>query len=253
MPTAPQPLRARKPRWPAVPPRPAPVIDYPDWGVEPMTPIHRQAMKDVLEPLESRYDDRTDVCVGSDMTMYYREGDNERAVMPDVFVAFGPSRDRERDVWKVWEEGKLADFVLEVASKSTHVRDLVEKHAIYESLGVAEYWQHDPTGRFLPATLIGHRLVAGAYEPVPLETMLDGKLCGESKALALRLCLDERRLRLFDPTTGEFLPTNVDKDRIIVEERHGSAAKDRIIEAKDRQIDDKDRIIEELRRRLADR
>lgn len=237
MPTAPQPLGTRKPRWPAARPRPAQVIDYPDWGVEPMTPIHRRAMKDVIDPLDSRYDDRADVCVGSDMTMYYREGDNEKAVMPDVFVAFRTSRDRERDVWKVWEEGKLADFVLEVASKSTHWRDQKEKRGIYESLGVAEFWQHDPTGKFLPATLIGHRLTAGVYKPVPLGRKPDGTLYGESKVLALHLCIEERRLRLFDPGAGKFLLTNLDKDRVLAEERRTSAQKDREIE--------------ELKRRLA--
>ena len=229
MPTAPQPLRAHKPRGPAA--SSTPVVDYPDWGVEPMTPIHRRTANDIITRLEDRYRDRADVCVGGDMTMYYREGDNRRAVMPDVFVAFGPSRDQERDVWKVWEEGRLADFVLEVASKSTHPRDQTTKVAIYRSLGVMEYWQHDPTGKFLPATLIGRRLTAGAYEPVPLERKPDGTLYGESKVLALHLCLDARDLRLFDPATGEFLPTGDDKNRA---------------------IEDKDRLLTEERRRHAE-
>ncbi len=32
---------------------------------------------------------------------------------PDVFVAFGPNKEPERRIWKVWEEGKAADFVLD--------------------------------------------------------------------------------------------------------------------------------------------
>ena len=227
MPTVPQPLRARKSGWPAAPPRPVPVVEYPDRGVEPMTPIHRRATNAVILPLEDRYEDRSDVYIGGDMTMYWQEGDNERSVQPDVFVAFGPSRDGERRVWLSWEEGKFADFVLEVASKDTHRRDLTEKHAIYESLGVAEYWQHDPTGEFLPAVLLGHRLNAnGVYEPIPLEAKPNGTPYGESKTLGLHLCLDAGRLRLFDPATGEFLRTSKEhaaasaaKDRIIAEER----------------------------------
>ena len=69
--------------------------------------------------------------------------------------------------------------------------------------------------------------------------MPDGMLYGESMVLDLHLCLDEGSLRLLDPNTAEFLPTNHDKDRII---------KDR-----DRTIEQKDREIEELKRRLADR
>ncbi|MDE0006818.1 MAG: Uma2 family endonuclease [Gammaproteobacteria bacterium] len=240
MPIVRQPLHVRKPRLPAAPPQPVPVVDYPDWDSEPMTPIHRKTTNDIVTRLEDRYQHRADVYVGGDMTMYWQEGNNQRAVMPDVFVAFGPSRDQAREVWKVWEEGKLADFVLEVASKNTHRRDLTEKQAIYESLGVTEYWQHDPTGRYLPSVLLGHRLDAKrTYEPVPLETMPDGTLYGESMVLGLHLWLDEGSLRLLDPNTAEFLPTNHDKDRII---------KDR-----DRTIEQKDREIEELKRRLADR
>ena len=247
MPTAPQPLRARKPRWPAAPPRPAPVVDYPDRGVEPMTPKHWDATVDCKQPLRKRYAQRDDVYVGSELTMYWLEGNDQRSVQPDVFVAFGPSRDRERDVWKVWEEGKLADFVLEVTSKSTRGEDEGRKRDIYRRMGVTEYWQFDPTGDYLNPRLKGRRLNARrAYRPIPLTTAPDGTLYGESKVLALHLCPDGRHLRLFDPATGEFLPTNDDKDDLLAEERRASAAKDRI-------IDDKDRIIEQLNRRLADR
>ena len=240
MPTAPQHLRARKSGWPAAPPRPAPV-DYPDRGVEAMTPIHRQAMNAVILPLEDRYGDRSDVYIGGDMTMYWQEGDEERWVQPDVFVAFGPSRDRERRVWKSWEEGKFADFVLEVASRGTHRRDQTVKRAIYESQGVTEYWQHDPTGEFLPPLLLGHRLNAkGVYEAIPLEAKPDGTRYGESKVVALHLCLDsEGCLRLYDPATGEFLLTHNDTKRELAEERRLSAQKDREIE--------------QLKRRLANR
>lgn len=186
MPSALQHLRARKRPWPAAPPRPAPVIDYPDLGVEPVIPEHRLATTDGTQRLEDRFAHRADVYVGSNMTMYYVEGSEEHSISPDVFVAFGVVRDRPRRVWKAWEEGKLADFVLEVASKSTRARDEGRKRRIYERHGVAEYWQFDPTGEYLDPILQGRRLNArGAYEAVPLTTTREGLLCGESRVLAL--------------------------------------------------------------------
>ena len=104
---------------------------------------------------------------------------------------------------------------------------------------MAEYWQFDPTGEYLDPVLQGRRLNAGgAYEPVPLATTPEGMLCGESRVLALRLCLDEGRLRLFDPANGEFLPNHT-------EERRASAAKDATI------AEQADAIAEERRRREA--
>ncbi len=249
MPT-PQPLGARKSRLPAAPPRPAPVVDYPDLDVEPMTPAHWKAMLEGGQLLLGRYANREDVCVGGEMTMYYQENDNRKHVSPDLFVAFGPSRDRERRVWKVWEEGKLADFVLEVASKGTHRRDLTEKHALYESLGVAEYWQYDPTGDYLPPRLLGHRLNhAGAYEPVPMERRPDGTRRGESKVLSLHLCLDDEGcLRLYDPATGKFLATNEEKDDLLAEKDGLLAEKDGLLAEKDGLLAEKAGLLAEERR-----
>ena len=249
MPTAPQPLRARKSGWPAAPPRPAPVVDYPDSDGKPMaeSDIHLRAMMDAILSLRDRYAHRGDVYVGGNMLMYYVEGNRNVSVSPDVFVAFGPSREPLRDVWKTWEEGKLADFVLEIASKTTHGRDEVEKRLLYQRLGVTEYWQHDPTGRYIDP-LKRHRLNdCGEYERLPLATTPEGMPCGESDLLGLHLCLDsDGRLRLFDPATGEFLLTHDETKHELAEERHLSAQKDR-------ELEDKDRIIEQLNRRLADR
>ena len=277
MPTAPQPLRARKSGWPAAPPHRVPV-EYPESDGKPMaeTEFHLRLMYDVLTSLWDRYGSRADVYVGGNLMMYYVENSPKISVSPDVFVAFGPSREPRRRVWKTWEEGKFADFVLEVTSESTRGEDERRKRDVYRRLGVTEYWQFDPTGDYLNPRLKGRRLNARrAYRPIPLTTEVDGALRGESKVLALHLCLDsEGCLRLYDPATGEFLPTpkehahaSAAKDRIIVEERRASAAKDRIIveerrtsAAKDRIIveerrtsAEKDRIIEELKRRLADR
>ncbi len=247
MPTAPSQPSASKLRRPAAPPRPAPV-EYPESDGKPMaeTDIHRRVIFDVGNMLTSRYRGREDTFVGGDLMMYYVEGAPNVSVSPDIFVAFGPPREPPRRVWKTWEEGKLADFVLEVTSKGTRRKD-EEKRRLFERLGVAEYWQHDPTGEYMPAILKGQRLnAAGAYETIPLVAKPDGTLRGESKVLALHLCLDEGRLRLFDPATDEFLVTNEEKDDLLVQ-------KDDLLAERDRLLAQKEREIEQLKRRLAAR
>ncbi|MCY3640424.1 MAG: Uma2 family endonuclease [Gammaproteobacteria bacterium] len=204
---------------PAKPPRrqtPAPV-DYPESDGKPMaeTPIHWHATVDFAHPLMDRYAARPDAYVGSDMLMYWQEGNIDKRVSPDVFVAFGPAKEPERRVWKVWEEGVAADFVLEVTSRSTRGRDEGFKAELYERLGVTEYWQFDPTEDYLSPNLKGRRLNAeGAYEPIPLERR-GGQLQGFSEVLGLELRPDGHALRLFDPELGEFLPSHREQARII--------------------------------------
>ncbi|MCZ0943475.1 MAG: Uma2 family endonuclease [Gammaproteobacteria bacterium] len=221
MPTT-QPIPARRPARrvpPAKPPRrqaPAPV-EYPESDGKPMaeTPIHWHATVDFTHPLMDRYAARRDAYVGSDMLMYWEEGNIDKRISPDVFVAFGPAREPERRVWKVWEEGLAADFVLEVTSRSTRRRDEGFKAQLYQRLGVTEYWQFDPTEDYLHPNLKGRRLgPEGAYEAIPLERR-SGVLSGWSEVLGLELRPEGHALRLFDPALGEFLPTSGEKSGII--------------------------------------
>ena len=204
---------------PAKPPKrqtPAPVA-YPESDGKPMaeTPIHWHATVDFARPLMDRYAVRPDAYVGSDMLWYWEKGNKAKRVSPDVFVAFGPDREPERRVWKVWEEGVAADFVLEVTSKSTRRRDEGFKAELYEKLGVTEYWQFDPTEDYLSPSLKGRRLNAeGAYEPIPLERR-GGQLSGFSEVLGLELRPEGHALRLFDPVLGECLPSPREQARII--------------------------------------
>ncbi len=254
-----EPQPARKPLWPRrAAPKPQqsanraadPLakddeVRYPDLGVPPMTSDHWQALMDGAGTLQTRYAHRDDVFVGASLTLYYVDGTEERAIQPDVFVSFG-SPNRPRRVWLAWEEGKLPDFVLEVASKSTHLRDEGEKRAIYERMGIAEYWQFDPTGEYLSPALQGLRLNAnGTYEPLSLTTTPNGMLYSVSSVLDLHVCRDGSRLRLFDPTLGEFLPTNLEKDDLLARAHHASAEKDRALEAAKAEI-------KELKRRLGE-
>lgn len=267
MPPAPETLPARKPRHPdglsgaqqfaqrAANP-PARAVEYPESDGKPMaeTGLHWRAILDVATPLLSRYADRSDVYVGGDMMMYYIEGNSEVSISPDVFVAFGPSREPVRRVWRTWEEGKLADFVLEVASRKTLGRDEREKRALYQSLGVAEYWQFDATGEYLSPVLQGRRLnAAGAYDLLPLATTPEGGLRGVCQVLGLHVCADGGRLCLFDPATGEFLLNHLEERRISAEKNDTIAEERRAREEERRARQAAEAELAELKRQLARR
>ena len=57
--------------------------------------------------------------------------------------------DNERQSYRLWEEPRGPDFVLEVTSRRTWREDQGRKRKQYEMLGVPEYWQYDPTGDYL--------------------------------------------------------------------------------------------------------
>ena len=60
-----------------------------------------------------------------------------------------------------------APFVLEVTSDTTQKKDLGDKKAIYQRLGVDEYFLFDPLGDYLKPRLQGYRLgTGGRYRAV---------------------------------------------------------------------------------------
>ena len=180
--------------------------DYPESDGNPMaeTPIHWRATVDATDPLHEFYRERSDVYVGSDMLMYYLEGDLRRSVVPDVWVAFGVPKLPERRTWLIWREGKGPDFVLEITSRWTKREDEGRKKKLYEELGVGEYWQFDPTGDYLDPILKGRELGAdGTYRNLALQER-DGALCYMS-LLGLELRLAGRRLYYFDPASDACL------------------------------------------------
>ena len=110
---------------------------------------------------------------------------------PDICVSFDVDlfAIRYKDTYDLWEIGKPPEFVLEVASPSTHRNDLYQKPAIYAYIGVEEYWMFDPTGGDLYGqALAGYRLADGMYEPIEIDVNEHSVESGYSEALDLRLC-----------------------------------------------------------------
>ena len=200
-------------RRPLAKPRKRPVLtrdDYPGSDGKPVgeTRLHVLVTFRLFGALLLAYKGRDDVIVGCDQLMYYEQDNIKKFLVPDIFVVLGvkPRPDAERQTWRIWEEGGYGpDFVLEVTSKSTRREDEGRKHRIYETLGVREYWQYDPTADYLKPELKGHRLgPGGKFEPVTLEQR--GELLVAPSLLGLELHLWDGNLRLFDPNSG-YLPT----------------------------------------------
>jgi Uma2 family endonuclease len=185
--------------WP--PPIPRRLVFYPETDGEPMTETdrHRRQLLDLLFALEMFFQSAPDVYVAGNLMFYYVEGDPSQCVAPDVFVVRGvPKGDRR--VYKVWEEGKAPNVVIELTSNSTRINDLGAKKGIYETLGVHEYFVFDPLVEYLKPVLQGYRLSDRGYQPLKEEPLL-------SQALGLELRVVEGWLRFYDRATNQLLRT----------------------------------------------
>ena len=190
-------------------------VEYPSSDGKPLAENDPQlaAILYGVGALRVRYAGRSDVYVSGDLLVYYEEGNPRASVAPDVFVVFGVE-DRERMSYRVWEEGKGPDFVLEVASPSTWREDVGRKRDVYEELGVKEYWLYDPTGKHLKSALWGYRLAGGGYERQPLVESVDGTRSLYSGTLGLDLWAKGGKMRFHDPETGlDLLSYDEEHDR----------------------------------------
>ena len=185
---------------------PSAEVEYPSSDGQPIaeTDHQRTPLAYAVDALRCHFQDRRDVYVSGNLFIYYREGDPQAVVAPDVFVVVG-AHSADRSTYRLWEEPKGPDFVLEITSRSTRREDQVSKRELYRSLGVREYWQFDPTGDYLEPPLQGLELVAGAYRPLPARELADGTRVLTSTVLGLELRLSQRGLRFHDPRTGRDL------------------------------------------------
>ena len=244
-----QPVLARR-RQPVAAPPPRqvpPPVHYPVEDDEPMseTFLHADVSVDARAVLRVHHADRPDACVGGNNFVYYEEGNPRAVVSPDAFVAYGVPKKTDREVWKVWVEGKAPDFILEVTSKSTRDNDEKDKKALYERLEVTEYWQFDPTGDYLDPILKGRALGPdGKYREFVLERR-DGGLGHFSEVLGLDLRLEDGRLRFFDPKRGGYLLTPEEQQHAIEEQRETNQDQRQAIQEQRQAIQDQHQAIQD--------
>ena len=128
---------------------------YPESDGKPMadTDLHLYWIKRVQDMIETYFSQSPGVYISGNIMMYDIEGPARTAVSPDILVCFGIGQ-KFRRTYKVWEEGKPPDFVMEFSSKRTYRNDLDEKMAHYARMVIPEYFLHDPDRRYLPSPIV---------------------------------------------------------------------------------------------------
>ena len=208
-------------------------IFYPEEDGQPMavSDLHRRILIRTLLVLEEHFKQDPDVYISGDILMYYVEGDPGKSISPDVLVTFGVHK-KNRPIYKVWEEGKAPDFVMEFSSKNTYRTDLGKKSEIYALLGIQNYFLYDAEDRYLSPPLMGFELIDGSY--VPITPGSDEGLHAASLGLdfhAATLGLDFHEdggigldfheggvgLGIFDPVAEEWLQTPAESAAMRIE------------------------------------
>lgn len=205
--------------------RPVPPVGCDDEGYpfEDNAPVQGDLHSIFLEyfagALRLRYAGRR--FVASDLGLFYREGDTGALIVPDVFVAPEPVAGHPLS-YKLWER-VLPELVLEVLSRSSAAKDLGAKKDTCEALGIAEYWVLDVIGRRASnPQLAGYRLCGKRYQRISPNAA--GHLASRVLGLEFRIveAVEEdggngapggKTVRLFDPATGDFLPSLGEESR----------------------------------------
>jgi len=206
-------------------PEPRPTeIYYPESDHRPMaeTDLHRDLMIESITALKLHFQDDPNVYVSGNLMVYYVEGHPEISVSPDVFVVKGVPNG-ERRVYKTWEE-KAPDITLEMTSRSSHHEDFVKKRALYEQLGVQEYFIFDPQVRRTRPQLVGFRLEGGVYRPLSESRIVEGTQVFYSEVLGLELHGRGKSLRWVDPRTFQRLPVPAELFEQVKEETERAEA-----------------------------
>jgi len=205
--------------------------------------------------------------VGGAMVFMYDPLSLRKHYMPDLLVALrvGPEDPRfggTRLQYRLWDEGKPPDIIVEAASESTVEKDNEEKRAQYARLGVREYVQFDPAGNLLQPRLQVFRLPDMSrpkeggdirYEPAPMEQ--DGAVW--SSVLPCAWVMAGNMLRLRERATGQLLPTPeeaalAERDALAQQRKEVVAERDALTQQRDTVAAERDEAQEELARLRAE-
>jgi Uma2 family endonuclease len=108
------------------------------------------------EALQDFFARKGNVFAASDLFWYWEKGNPAASTAPDVMVVKDVAT-HTRKSYRQWEEKERPCVEFEISSERTWRDDLGEKRALYEQLGVPEYFIFDPEGEFLEPKLRGYR------------------------------------------------------------------------------------------------
>jgi Uma2 family endonuclease len=184
-------------------------LEYPESDGKPMaeTDLHRDWMVRIIDLLRQRYRGEP-VYVSGNLMVYYVEGNPKKSVAPDTFVVKGVDPGRRR-IYKIWDEGRAPDVVIETTSRKTRSEDTKSKPKTYAKIGIPEYFLYDPTADYLDPPLQGYRLVGTIYERIAPDA--NGWL--ECRSLGFRLGLKGRDLELRESLTDQVLRTDAEAEQ----------------------------------------
>lgn len=176
-------------------------IEYPQSDGKPMaeSDLHRDWIFCVIERLKRFYAGQR-VYVSGNLLIYYEEGNLKKCVAPDTFVVKDCEM-RQRRIFKIWEERRIPNWLLETTSKKTRREDRGKKKVIYALLGVPEYYLYDPQTEWLDPPLQGFTLVDGTYQPIPPDAT--GGIPSEELGITFRI--EDGRLEMYQTATGKRL------------------------------------------------
>jgi Uma2 family endonuclease len=180
-------------------------IEYPSSDGRPMaeTELHQRVMFDLIQRLKAWAATQRRVHAAGNILVYYEEGNPQRHLAPDAFVAFRVGN-HERETFKTWEERAVPAVVFEITSKTTRREDTRTKRAVYQNVWeVDEYFLFDPREEYLDPPLQGLRRVRGEFQAIPANP--DGSV--SSRRLGLTFSRTGAQLRLHDTATGAMVFT----------------------------------------------
>ena len=183
--------------------QPPSTVFYPESDGKPMgeTDFHIQTITYLYQALGAFFASRSDVKVLADIMFYYEEGNLRKVFSPDVMVVQGVGNHLRRS-YKLWEENEFPQVIFEISSRSTWGEDLNKKWLLFQQFGVKEYYIFDPEYDYLPEPLVAYRVKRGELKQVAVK---NHRIFSEE--LGLEIVDTGEGLRLFNPTTKEFLGT----------------------------------------------
>ncbi len=178
-------------------------IFYPetDESIMPEVIIHFLLSVRMASTLLAFFANREDAKVFGNCMLYYEKDNPRKVISPDLMVCFGLEKMPTR-VYKLWEEKLAPSVVIEFASETTWFNDVSNKLAIYQKIGVKEYYVYDVEYAHLPLALMAYRL----DNEVLTEVEVPNKRIF-SESLCLELVDTGETLRFFNPEKNELLMT----------------------------------------------